>query len=58
MDEEKEFKKLLHDANQIRRKLDLLLAEGQRQKERLKNIESQVTAHKRHKPSKTQKLSL
>lgn len=57
MDKEEELKKLLHDANQVSRKLDLLLAKAQRQEERLKNIENQSTTHRKHKPSKIQKLS-
>lgn len=45
MDDQEKLKQLLHDANQISRKLDLLLAEGQRQEERLKNIESLNQQH-------------
>lgn len=58
MDEEEKLRKLLHDANQTSRKLDLLLAKGQRQEEILKNIANQSTTYRRHKPSKTQKLSI
>lgn len=48
-------KKLLHEAQQQSRKLDLLLAQSERQAERIKELQDSKSSTSKHKPSKTQK---
>ncbi|BET38777.1 hypothetical protein SAP269_13660 [Spiroplasma ixodetis] len=49
-------KKILHEAKQQSRKLDLLLAESERQAERLKNLQDSKSSVSKSKLSKSPKM--
>lgn len=49
-------KRLLHEAKQQTRKLDLLLAENERQAKRLKELEDSFKPSSKPKPSKSPKM--
>lgn len=56
MDKKENDKKLLHEAKQQSRKLDLLLAESERQAERLKKLQDSSKPSSKPKPSKSPKM--
>lgn len=56
MDKEAKEKKILHEAKQQSRKLDLLLAESERQAERLKNLQDSKSSVSKSKLSKSPKM--
>ncbi|WJG71439.1 hypothetical protein [Spiroplasma ixodetis] len=56
MNEKEKTAKLLHDVEQESRKLDLLLAESERQAERLKKLQHSSKPSNKPKPSKSPKM--